>query len=272
MPKRKAHIVRRANNLPTNRGVQTAQRQDTVAESDGPATSSSLRRSSSSGSDSIASSSAITLERYDELYPEYIQTELPGVSPSPNNIAGSLCSLTLEVQSEGEIVLEDPPNDTENCNPADNWNFRSLAEPQEDEALDLPPPATAKDPDDDEDVAEEKLMAGTLNLMIETNKQLMDASMMAAAAFCWGTWAARQVCKWIRTFQHDNKLPTNLYGTWNGSIMEDDNLSAAIQQWLRGLDQGIYIQASDVVNFFRTEAAEQFASLIDGPLLLCTTQ
>ncbi|CAE6336052.1 unnamed protein product, partial [Rhizoctonia solani] len=136
-------------------GVQTAQRQDTATESDGPAISSSLRKSSSSGSDLIASSSAMTLEQYDELYHKYIQIEPPGVSPSPNNIVGSLCSLTLEVQSEDEIVLEDPPNNTENHNPADNWNFQSLAEPKEDKALDLPPPTTAKDPNDDKDIAEE---------------------------------------------------------------------------------------------------------------------
>ncbi|CAE6440863.1 unnamed protein product, partial [Rhizoctonia solani] len=30
-----------------------------------------------------------------------------------------------------------------------------LAEPEEDKALNLPPPATAKDPNDDEDIAEE---------------------------------------------------------------------------------------------------------------------
>jgi hypothetical protein len=86
-----------------------------------------------------------------------------------------------------------------------------------------------------------QFMAGTLNLMVEMNKNLVEASQTAAAVFLRGPWAARQVCKWIRAFQVDQKLPTNLYSNWNGSVMEDKDLSAAIQEWLR--QKGKYIQA-----------------------------
>ncbi|CAE6470710.1 unnamed protein product, partial [Rhizoctonia solani] len=65
-----------------------------------------------------------------------------------------------------------------------------------------------------------EFMAGTLNLIVETGMGLIGASETAAIVFCQGKWAARVVRLWIRAFQEDNTLPTNVYGTWNGSVME----------------------------------------------------
>ncbi|EUC55063.1 DDE family endonuclease, partial [Rhizoctonia solani AG-3 Rhs1AP] len=117
-----------------------------------------------------------------------------------------------------------------------------------------------------------RFMAGTLNFIVERDLKLMDASLTAAVAYGRGKWAARQVRKWIRVFQKENMLPTSVYGTWNGSVMEDEDLSAAIQQWLRDSDRGKYVSARDVIDFFGTAAAEQFSNLIDAPPSIRTAQ
>ncbi|EUC58188.1 tyrosine kinase catalytic domain protein, partial [Rhizoctonia solani AG-3 Rhs1AP] len=113
-------------------------------------------------------------------------------------------------------------------------------------------------------------MAGTLNLIVESNLKLINASLTAAVVFGRGQWAARQVRKWIRIFQKENRLPTNVYGTWNASVMEDEDFSAAIQNWLR--ERGKYVQARDVIDFFGTPAAARFSSLIDTPPSIRTAQ
>lgn len=93
---------------------------------------------------------------------------------------------------------------------------------------------------------------------------------MAAAAVGRGEWAARQTCEWIRKFQESDELPTNVYGTWNASIIEDEDLASAIKEHLRR--KGKYIQARDVVDFFALPEAEAFSHLLDAPPSLRTAQ
>ncbi|KAF8675171.1 hypothetical protein RHS04_06754 [Rhizoctonia solani] len=197
---------------------------------------------------------------------------------------------------DDNVVLKDPPKDEED--PTDNWNLPSLADPENNQNPNLPPP---KEPKSDEDSSRKgeptnqgqispkkakemvkelqefidlsfhghgktcacslgnvvltqlQFMAGTLNLMVETEMKLIEASKTAAFAF-----------------KGEGKLPTNVYGTWNRTVMEDEDLSAAIQLWLQ--DQGKYVQAWDVIDFFGTEAAIQFKSIIDRRPSLCTAQ
>ncbi|KEP45155.1 DDE family endonuclease [Rhizoctonia solani 123E] len=253
--------------------------------------------------DSVASSSRVTLEMMPTAYtPE-----------SPNILAETLDNLTIGSPQEGNIVFEDPPEDEDD--PVDDRNRSSLADPEENESLILPPP-DAKEPQDNEDegsgsinrrqipqakakelltelskiikesfhgygrhrictlgdvvLTRLQLMAGTLNFMVESGLKLIDASETAAVAFLRGKWAARQVRKWIRAYQSNGELPTNVYGTWNESVIEDEDLSAAMQEWLR--EKGKYIQARDVIDFFGTEAAARFSKLIDAPPSMRTAQ
>ncbi|QRW09670.1 DDE family endonuclease [Ceratobasidium sp. AG-Ba] len=113
-------------------------------------------------------------------------------------------------------------------------------------------------------------MVGTLNLIAGTDMTLTNTSLTAAVVCGRGEWAVRQVCKWIREYQKEGGLPTNVYGTWNESVMEDGDLSAAIRDWMR--DKGKYIQARDIIDFFGVAGAEQYSRLIDWAPSLHTAQ
>ncbi|EUC58846.1 hypothetical protein RSOL_281530, partial [Rhizoctonia solani AG-3 Rhs1AP] len=115
-----------------------------------------------------------------------------------------------------------------------------------------------------------RFMVGTLNLISGMDMALTNASLTAAVVFGWGEWAARQVRKWIRGYQKYGNLPTNVYGTWNESVMEDEDLSAAIRGWMRG--KGKYVQARDLIDFFGEAAAEQYSRLVNRAPSLRTAQ
>jgi hypothetical protein len=66
----------------------------------------------------------------------YTHTPSSNTPNTPKTLVGSLNNLTLEAQVGDDIVLEDPPNDS-NKDPLDAWNPLSLAEPEGDEALAL---------------------------------------------------------------------------------------------------------------------------------------
>ncbi|QRW10291.1 DDE superfamily endonuclease [Ceratobasidium sp. AG-Ba] len=115
-----------------------------------------------------------------------------------------------------------------------------------------------------------RFMVGTLNLIAGMDMTLTNASLTAAVVFGRGEWAARQVRKWIREYQKEGGLPTNVYGTWNESVMEDEDLSAAIRDWMR--DKGKYVQARDIIDFFGVAGAERYSRLIDRAPSLRTAQ
>ncbi|QRV82910.1 DDE family endonuclease [Ceratobasidium sp. AG-Ba] len=115
-----------------------------------------------------------------------------------------------------------------------------------------------------------RFMVGTLNLIAGMDVTLTNASLMAAVVFGWGEWAVQQVCKWIWEYQKEGRLPTNVYGTWNESVMEDEDLSAAIQDWMQ--DKGKYVQARDIIDFFGVAGAGQYSWLIDQAPSLRTAQ
>ncbi|CUA68743.1 hypothetical protein RSOLAG22IIIB_13833 [Rhizoctonia solani] len=303
MPKPKKVVLRRLQNI-SRRGARAVATQEpnTNTESNDPVTSPKPRLASDS--DPVASTSAITLELHDA----YSRRQSPDIPESPKDLLEGLDNLTLEPLPCNKIVLEDPPEDTED--PIYQQNPLSLADPEGDEALALPP-TDSKEPSISEfsnrkPISQDKakrmadslnqiiqssfhghgrrrictlgdvvltrlqLMAGTLNLMVEMGLKFIGASLTAAVVFGRGKWAARQVRIWIRAFQMEGRLPTNVYGTWNGSVMEDEDLSAAILHWLR--EKGKYIQARDVIDFFGTEAAARFSCLIDKPPSLRTAQ
>jgi hypothetical protein len=72
-----------------------------------------------------------------------------------------------------------------------------------------------------------------------------------------GPHHARMLRNWTRTFIAVREIPTNPYGVWNVSMLEDEDLAQAIHLHLQSL--GPYIRAQDVVDFMKKpEIAEQF--------------
>lgn len=115
-----------------------------------------------------------------------------------------------------------------------------------------------------------RLMTGSLRLLCVYKCGLKKASAMAAVSVGRGEWAARQARRYIRQFQKSGELPPNIYGIWNGSVIHDEDLSAAIREHLRC--KGKYAQARDVIDFFATPDASKFAHLLGKPPSLRTAQ
>ncbi|KAB5587771.1 hypothetical protein CTheo_8787 [Ceratobasidium theobromae] len=63
--------------------------------------------------------------------------------------------------------------------------------------------------------------------------KLIKGSMVAATAVGRGKWAAESAQGWICQFWRTNTLPPHLHGTWNESVIEDEDLKSAILEYLR---------------------------------------
>ncbi|KDN33743.1 hypothetical protein RSAG8_13174, partial [Rhizoctonia solani AG-8 WAC10335] len=94
--------------------------------------------------------------------------------------------------------------------------------------------------------------------------------MLAATAIGRAKWAAASARKWIREFWRIGKLPDNLYGKWNHSVIEDEDFKHALLEHLRCV--GRYAGPKDIVAFFDTPEAESFRHLLDEPPSLRTAQ
>ncbi|CAE6483468.1 unnamed protein product [Rhizoctonia solani] len=129
MPKTKASHQRRTENLLSKGGLQSVAAQG--LESDSPTETS--EPGPSYRSHLVASSSKFTLDTYDA----YTYAKSHSAPQPPDNLVRNLENLALNVPLEDEVVLEDPPDDEED--PADNRNPLSLADYDDNEALDLPP-------------------------------------------------------------------------------------------------------------------------------------
>ncbi|KAF8595940.1 hypothetical protein BDV93DRAFT_455800 [Ceratobasidium sp. AG-I] len=110
----------------------------------------------------------------------------------------------------------------------------------------------------------------TLRLTRKLEKGLIEGSLLAAAAVGRAKWAASSARRWIREFWRSGELPKNLWGAWNESIIEDEDLRAAIQEHLRCI--GRYCSPTDVVSFFDTPEAAPFTHLLDNVPSLRTAQ
>ncbi|KAF8596084.1 hypothetical protein BDV93DRAFT_514433 [Ceratobasidium sp. AG-I] len=78
-----------------------------------------------------------------------------------------------------------------------------------------------------------RLMTMSLRLTRILGKGLIAGSEMAASAVGRGRWAARTAREWIRHFHRTGGLPANIYGRWNESVIEDEDLADAIREHLR---------------------------------------
>ena len=67
-----------------------------------------------------------------------------------------------------------------------------------------------------------------------------------------GTWLARRIHQWTQDYARDRKnLPTHLYGKWNSSILEDEDLAQELHLHLQGI--GPYIAARDIVQYLAAD-------------------
>lgn len=69
-----------------------------------------------------------------------------------------------------------------------------------------------------------RLMSISLRLTRKLDCGLIEGLNLAAAAVGRAKWAAVPARRWIRDFWRTGKLPVNLYGSWNESILEDEDL------------------------------------------------
>jgi hypothetical protein len=83
-----------------------------------------------------------------------------------------------------------------------------------------------------------------------------------------GPYHARLLREWTHAFIVNRKdLPTNIYGTWKASMLDDEDLAQAIHLHLQSL--GPWIRAQDVVDFVkRPETMAQFG--LKKPISLAT--
>jgi len=86
---------------------------------------------------------------------------------------------------------------------------------------------------------------------IDTSEQpngWMGASLKTAKAFQKGPWLAGRLREWTRAFVNDqDDLPLNIYGTWNMSILEDEDFRQELELHLQGIDK--YVSAVDIVRY-----------------------
>ncbi|KXN90362.1 hypothetical protein AN958_04313, partial [Leucoagaricus sp. SymC.cos] len=82
------------------------------------------------------------------------------------------------------------------------------------------------------------------------------------AAFCQehGVWFACQLRQWSFAFIESGDLPYNIYGTWNKSMLDDEDLQNEITAHLQSLRK--YISASDLQEYInRSDVQAQFGMM-----------
>lgn len=83
---------------------------------------------------------------------------------------------------------------------------------------------------------------------VPSPRNWMEASLLAATAMGRGPWLAHELRRWTLDFvENDNVLPTNRYGAWNVSRIEDEDLAADIQLHLQS--KGKYFRSADIIDF-----------------------
>jgi hypothetical protein len=86
----------------------------------------------------------------------------------------------------------------------------------------------------------------------------MAALFQAVKNFGGGTSQAKQMWEWTHDYIVDREcLPINLYGSWNTSIIEDEDFASELLLHLQGI--GKYVWAMDIVEYVdHPEVKSQF--------------
>jgi len=102
------------------------------------------------------------------------------------------------------------------------------------------------------------LMRGRLDLMklllwryIDSDDGWIASSLQVAHAAERGPWLAKQLRIWCWAYiSNRDCLPINVYGHWNVSLLEDEDLAQEIHMHLQGI--GKYVKVMDIVHFLDT--------------------
>jgi hypothetical protein len=77
-----------------------------------------------------------------------------------------------------------------------------------------------------------------------------DASLRTAKAYEKGGWLAGRLREWARAYILDrDDLPLNIYGTWNSSVLEDEDFKLELLLYLQSI--GKYVRAMDIVDYIK---------------------
>lgn len=96
------------------------------------------------------------------------------------------------------------------------------------------------------------------------------ASLMTANAYGKGTWLAGRLHEWTRAYILDrDDIPLNVYGTWNSSILEDEDFKGELLLHLQGI--GKYVKSMDIIDYVkRPDVLTQLK--LKKPISLATAQ
>lgn len=96
------------------------------------------------------------------------------------------------------------------------------------------------------------------------------ASLMTANAYGKGTWLAGRLREWTRAYILDrDDIPLNVYGTWNSSILEDEDFKGELLLHLQGI--GKYVKSMDIIDYVkRPDVLTQLK--LKKPISLATAQ
>ena len=117
-------------------------------------------------------------------------------------------------------------------------------------------------------------MVGTLNLYLdpELSFSWRKASLLAARASGKGDRQARTVRSWIHWFLASGELPVHQYGQRTSSVLEDEDVSQAIQLHMQSIAKEGYIRAQDVVDYVATPMMQQRLGGKKTEISVCTAQ
>ncbi|KAG0692846.1 hypothetical protein DFH29DRAFT_817044 [Suillus ampliporus] len=88
----------------------------------------------------------------------------------------------------------------------------------------------------------------------------MAASLKAAHTYKKGPWLAGRLRKWVRAYCKDRRdLPMNVYGTWNSSMLEDEDFAQELLLHLQGI--GKYIRVMDIVEYLNQAEVKSWLKL-----------
>jgi hypothetical protein len=116
-------------------------------------------------------------------------------------------------------------------------------------------------------------MVGTLNLYLnpELSYSWQEASLLVSKAAGCSMNHACNLCHWILKFLNLGKFPLHCYGTFNSSILQDEDIAQAIQLHLLEIGKTGYIQAQDIVDYIaKPEVQEKLAGKACTTIHHCT--
>jgi hypothetical protein len=101
-------------------------------------------------------------------------------------------------------------------------------------------------------------------------RRWQDASLRTAKAHEKGGWLAGRLREWARAYILDrNDLPLNVYGTWNSSVLEDEDFKTELLLHLQSIRK--YVRAMDIVDYVKKP--DVLAQLkLKKPISLATAQ